>query len=470
LKRHLVWLLLISSVVRFAGWLSTRDVAPWGDEATELAHAWDLAEHGKQHVWWPPLSGWVCAGIFRLAGGYDYPAVRLAWVVLDVTNVVLLYLLATMLFDPRTAFAAACLYAVYPAAIARAVYVTSEISSILFSLLAMICLARLWNHPRQWWALLAGICLGLAALSRGAMLPWLFLFPLAAAGTLLGGPAGAQRRRAAAIMLAGGLLVWLPWVARNYMVGHQWILVSTNASYNLRLSAESDAVPAQDNLFLFHPRATSEQRALRRNLFGGDATRHPADDATTGRMPATPIAKTTPEEEFERNAAEKRRALDAIRADPGHYLITCLGRLARFWALDTHVKHFFGTERIGRMFSPGTLLVIGASNLVYVFAASVGLLGLVVIGQQRVRLATGLYVLGPMLAYTLVYAKPRYHLSVMPILITLAVWAISHAREWRPQVTRSRLMWIALSWAFLAWTWVAWIIFCITSRLPEAGG
>jgi 4-amino-4-deoxy-L-arabinose transferase-like glycosyltransferase len=460
--RGLLVVLLLSAGIRAVGWWWTQRIAPFADELAQLTHAYDLMARGQQHVFWPPLTIWLAAGLMRFVG-YDYVALRLVWALLDVVNTGLIVGVCGKLFSPRVGLGAGLLWAVYLGAIARAVYVTSEVPALVAVHFALLCMLSLNGKHPGLVAAASGIGLGVAVLGRGQCLSLLVLFPLL---VLFAGfvQAGLRRRLAVvAVMGIAALAVWLPWVIRNRVVGGEWLLLSTNSAYNQARFALADSGARVDNAFIYHPWATPEQVELRKRLFS--ATPASATAATRPEQAgAPPRPETTPEQEFAGYREQQQRAQRTLTENAGDYVLSVIGGSARFWALETEAQALAGPETRGSTFRRVTLLLMAASNLVYIFAVLIGIVGLVQVESLRTKLLVLAYLLGPMLVSALVISKPRYHVPCVPLLLGLAVWAVLNYRVWRPRLTRARVAVIGICWAALGWVWVAWIIFCVTSR------
>lgn len=464
--KSVVVLILVAGALRFGFWLLTHNDAPFGDEDCQLAHARDMVLTGNQHVFWPPMSIWLSAGLIRLWDTADHQIIRFVWFMLDVCNCVLVYAVCLRLFDRKVGFWAAFLYAIYPAAIARAVFMTSEVPTILFLHLGILVLFLSWQKSHLAYGLLAGMFFALSSLSRGTSITLLFLFPAASLLIPAAGKSGARRLAVGAVMLIGGLALWLPWVTHNRLVGGQWIVISTNASANLAQSTDPKRSHAHGDLFIIHPRATREQIELRKRVLSASGVPAEADAGEPGRTNVVPLRDQTPAQQFALNRIHRKEAARSIRAAPGSYAVSCIGRFARVWALDTHVKSLFGQEQWGAGFGPPVLLLMAWSNLIFVFAALAGVVGLVMTKGRIVQFIGVIYVLGPLIPCALVIGKPRYHLSAIPLLLGFGVWAFLNRRIWWPEVSRRVLTIVGACWAFLGWTWIAWIIFCYTSRFP----
>jgi 4-amino-4-deoxy-L-arabinose transferase-like glycosyltransferase len=167
----------------------------------------------------PPLYPAVLA-IPSALGLDSYAAHRVLSCLLGTSAIVLIGLLGRRVGGPRIGLAAAALAAVYPALWMLDSSLRSE--SLYLPLIALVLLLsyRLLDAPTWRRAALAGLGVGLAALTRSEALV-LIVLPL----LLL--PRG-RRLKLAAAVAAGCLVVVGPWLVRNWVVFHQPTAISTN--------------------------------------------------------------------------------------------------------------------------------------------------------------------------------------------------------------------------------------------------
>lgn len=156
--------------------------------------------------------------------GDSYTTAYLFLALLGTVGVLSTYVLARELCGESWARWAAVLTAVYPPDIYAASYFFSEVvfaPCLGFGLFAMV------RHVRsgQWyWATIAGVLLGYAALTRSFGLLFLPTFML----YLMGNPLRRTGWLAAFCFCIGFLTVITPWVVRNYLVHHEFVAIATN--------------------------------------------------------------------------------------------------------------------------------------------------------------------------------------------------------------------------------------------------
>jgi hypothetical protein len=197
------------------------------DSQGYLSLASELSAHGRYddaggapHVFWPPLYPLFLALFGPQDGCPPSRAVAagilLGQLALFLGSVLCVRRIARDLgADPRLADGAAIVYGLTPVAL---VHVGRFLSETLFLALAssgFLLLLRSLTQDRRRpvrvsaLAGAAGLCFGLAALTRTILLPWLLVLPVAAL-------ARRARRREWLLAFAGSLLVVAPWVARNH--------------------------------------------------------------------------------------------------------------------------------------------------------------------------------------------------------------------------------------------------------------
>ena len=168
-------------VVAAALWLRTHDLAARPmhfDEANQAVKFGQLLEHGN-YAFDPrdhhgPTLYYLTLPVAWARGQRTLPAldettVRLLPALAGTLSVVLMWLLARPL-GTGTAFAAALLLAVAPAAVYYNRYYVQESLLVLFTLGAFICGHRWWLGRGRGWALATGVCAGLMLATKTSAL------------------------------------------------------------------------------------------------------------------------------------------------------------------------------------------------------------------------------------------------------------------------------------------------------------
>jgi hypothetical protein len=180
---------------------------------------WRIRENkGALDDWATPLDAYVRAGFFRLAGlGPDAPLyTRLAVAktcsfILNLLTLPILYVFVWRRYDSRIALWAMAALAVLPVHAIYAGFILRESLVGLLSILAVWTFTEIWQGEGvSWrslaWALLAGLCGGLAVLARTTALAI-----LAGAGLFAVVVHGRKRIFELGIWAGAAMLVCLPW-------------------------------------------------------------------------------------------------------------------------------------------------------------------------------------------------------------------------------------------------------------------
>ncbi len=188
----------------------------------------------------PPGYPYFLAGVYRVTGP-GYLAPRLVQLCIGVINCLLVFLLARRWFDASTALIACAFASSYWVFVYYEMEFLEPVLLVGLGLLLIYALSLLAERPRWQLALGAGMLLGLFALVR----PNVLLFGPVAVGWefWLGLRHGRLRSYAivAAAFTVGAIVAITPATVRNYIVGHDVVLISANAGVNLLIGNNSSA-------------------------------------------------------------------------------------------------------------------------------------------------------------------------------------------------------------------------------------
>ena len=236
LNRHFFWVALIGAtalILRVAHLYDSTSSplfdAPVADAATYVEDALRLAAGnwagGPGPFWQPPLYPYFL-GLQFWIWGEDYLAPRLVQALLGTGVCILLYYLGRAVFPVSVARGAGLAAACYGPLIYFGGELLPTIAAIFLSLLFLLSLLRPpCSHPWDW--LLSGFLLGLSALAVANIL---LLLPF----LLLWFRANARPNWVAPwlFVLVGCGLTIAPVSARNFTVGQDHVLLSSNAGIN----------------------------------------------------------------------------------------------------------------------------------------------------------------------------------------------------------------------------------------------
>jgi hypothetical protein len=320
-------------------------------------------------------------------------AILIFQMLLGVLSAYVLYRMVFHLFDDlRTAYLGAFLWATYTPLIATS-ELSMEAESIFTFLLMVGILALLYGLDKGRWFywVIAGLSLGLAALSRSSLL---YVTPAVVLSTFLVPWEDWRRRLTNGVLaLLAFSLVLTPWVVRNWVVFDAFVPGVTLSGYNLY--RHNHIIAKDDYLYyVYSPEMREAQEriiAMRPDLRGD-------------------------ENEAEMDQVYREEAVKIIRDHPGRYLLLSLYRFIPLWTnLDVRYGlipdvfwHFAAAENL-------TLL---------------GLAVAAVIRRRAIRPRTMLPILGLIALYTLGYmlvnARLRFVVPIMPFVIALSADQIVH--------------------------------------------
>jgi 4-amino-4-deoxy-L-arabinose transferase-like glycosyltransferase len=407
-----IWEVWETDVVRF---LPT-DSRAYHERALEiLSGAW----LGDRIFYQDPLYPYFLAGLYAVFGPGSI-WVLLAQGLLDAGTAALVYGIASQLFGRRIALVAGALAAFYKPFL----YYDALVLKVTLSLF-LVTLALFWfvraqaqRGRREW--LLGGLALGLACLTRGnylvlvpVLLLWLWIVDRGDRSRLLA---------AAGLLTLGLVLVILPVTIRNYAVGGDFVLITSQAGQNFFIGNR------------------------RRNYSG------------TYKAPWFVTANARKEESDFRREAERRtgrsmlpselsrywfrQALRAIRLDPGHFTRHTTKKVRLFfnaYEIPDNQSYQFFEQRLSRLLA----LPLPEYGLV---------LPLALCGAFFARRNRGAWL--PMLFFAsygatviLFFNMARYRIPVVPVAIVFAAVCLSELVD---AARGRRMKTLAASVGFLA--------------------
>ena len=381
----------------------------------------------------PPLYPFMVAGIYGVFGIDGQDAVRAIQAVLSLLTVVVVYFLGRDMFTSRVGLWAAGICCFYPSLVASNIFVLTE--TLFTFLLGLFCLItiRSWNRHSASGMALAGVVLGLAALTRSVM--WLFP-PVLALFILLALRELSWLRR---VVLAFAPFVTFamtitPWAVRNTHLQETFTTIDTMGGRNFMMGN-------YEHTPLDRPWATISIQ--------GDAS---WDSVLSAEAPG--YRETT---QGQRDKLALRRTLNYISHHPALTLKRSVVKFLHFWQLDRSLVAGAASDYWGHWPKPAliglTLTVCGASAAV-IIATMFGVFMLPGLGDRRhwFALLIVLFVCG---IHTLVFAHARYRLPLMPILAVFAASAMVNLRGiWSHR--RDRRFWLATGLCgvlIASWCW-----------------
>jgi len=343
-----------------------------------------------------PLYPFILSLVYRLIS-FDgrILAARFMQAVLGALTAVLTFLLALAVHLPeRPSRIAGLIVAVYSLLLFYPLGLVTENLFIPLLLLTLLALLRLRTTAASSHALFAGLLAGLTALTRSlAVILWAIWLVWFYRWT-------ANRRTSAllcGVMLAGMLVVTVPWSVRNSRLHGQPVWLESSLGYVLYLG--------------YHPTAT-------------------------GVVPArTTMELLTIHDDMQRNRLGMQSALHFIASDPPRALRQVFQRFGTLWGLEWREFRFFYHNNYLGVWPPWllvmTLLWFALPLVILLPSALYGMFAYEPGAERQLLLGV---VFARTLIHTLTLADPRYHLPLIPLLAIFASrgWTAGfHRRHFR---------------------------------------
>lgn len=342
-----------------------------------------------------PLYPTFLAIVYFLSGtGFSrFFAARLAQAIfLGAPLAPLMYFVSRKLFLPlrvgeesglrseRAARISAWIVACYPMLLIYPLGLGTENPFFLLLLISFFFLLKTQDQPTIINSLFSGFFLGLTALTRSVILPFVGLAILWAWLILK------QRRSALSITLAFALTI-APWVIRNSLLHHKLTGIETSMGYNLYLG--------------YHPKGNGSF------VFGPSLDLLPIlDDAA-------------------RDKIGTQKALEFIKAQPERFIPLAVNRLGFFFGLEKRVlMYFYGNNMVGYMPLPLLLTISAILLLPFVVISVSAALGMAYLRRKPEHILLCLLFIGYILPHVLILSEDRFHLALVPYIAILAaqVW------------------------------------------------
>ena len=215
------------------------DARTYADAARELAAGAWLGPDAP--FWQPPLYPYFLGGVWSLTG-VDWVAPRVLQALIGSLTCVLLWRLGCRTLSPSIGLAAALAAALWGPLLLFGGELLPAALAVALDLAALLLLLRAAEAPapaaRARGALLAGGAMGVAALCVANLLAFV---PVAAAWLWRRGAAAVPRGwLAPGMVVLGAALAVAPVTVRNIVVGHDLVLISSNAGVNAFIGNNPD--------------------------------------------------------------------------------------------------------------------------------------------------------------------------------------------------------------------------------------
>jgi 4-amino-4-deoxy-L-arabinose transferase-like glycosyltransferase len=364
----------------------------------------------------PPLYPAFLASIYAVVGvgPLRLLAARLVQAVLGAALIPLTALVGRgMRLSERTIRWAGGIIAVYPLLVAYPLALATENLYLPLFLLSTWAVLRARERGRPIDHALAGIVLGMTALTRSVVT---FFVPVAALWLW----AATGRRRQG--LLRCGLLVLcflavtLPWSLRNTLLHGEFHFIESALGYDLYQG--------------YHPRSSGTFNwRISRDLL-------------------------TMLDDGERHRQGMAAFWSFVRARPGRVPYLMFRKLGYFWGLDKRAFiYFYANNFFGHW--PGGLLATAllVACLPFTLVASGGLAGLALLPVRRPNTLVTLLVTYYVGIHTLILAEDRFHVPLVPILALLAAALVverlwHQAPPWRRALAGALILLLVANWGW----------------------
>jgi hypothetical protein len=295
----------------------------------------------------------------------------------------LTYLVSKNLFpdDDTSARFSAWLVAAYPLLLVYPLGLGTENPFFILLLASFLFLLKSIEQPTTLNFVLAGVLLGLTALTRSVILAFAGLAVLWIWFSLN------QKRGAILTALALALTV-SPWMIRNSLLHQKPTGIETSMGYNLYLGYHPDG----NGSFVFGP-----------------------------SLDLLPIL-----DDAERDRIGTEKAFEFIRAEPERFIPLAVNRLGFFFGLEKRVlMYFYGNNLIGFVPLPLLLAISAILLLPFVLISTCAALGLSLLEWKPGHVLLGLLFIGYITPHVFILAEDRFHLALVPYFAILAAhyWA-----------------------------------------------
>lgn len=368
---------------------------------------------GDRVFYQAPLYPYFLAVLYKVFG-HNLNLVRMVQLSLGAFNCVVVAWMARRIFDRKTAFWAGWLTAGCGILVFYEGAIGKDGLSVLMTTIVLAGLV--WSFNRRLWYgwLLSGAALGCAVLTRGNLLLLLPLIILWIALVLKEQPVR-QILGAIAALVAGTTFFILPVTFRNYVVGQDFVLTTSQAGQNFYIGNNPRASgffenPPNVRLNPKYEEADFRAEALRR----------------TNRTDMKPS---------EVSGFWFKEGIEFIRSNPGKAAGLFLTKTAMFW------NHFEIPDNYNYYFVRKEVFILPLLFVGFGIVAPLGLFGLFLARKRPCAWLFILFVFGYMLSIVPFHVASRYRLPIVPVLILFTAHAVARAVD---EVRARRLNKLAL--------------------------
>jgi 4-amino-4-deoxy-L-arabinose transferase-like glycosyltransferase len=409
-----------------------------------LKHHEYAFHHGRPTSLRPPLYPAFLSAVYFFTGGIHYNAVRITQILLSLGSIWMVFILGRKIFDEKTGVLAAFIFAVYPSFLFFTHFLLTEVLFTLFLLLFVYFFISFLDasyNPKEGamstlssqnvdsptslptasrvmrYALLSGFFLGLGALTRSIMYPFLvvaILFAIVFARTTPG-----YKLKGTILLIVGFIMVVGPWAGRNYNLYKDFVPVGTMGGLNL---------------FMGNYEHTPLNRAWAAVDLTGEKAWHYGYEEILSKM-----------NEAQKQKWASKKAKEYIL---DHKLLTvkrAIIKAANFWGLERAVIGPIINDHWPSLKKTPYLIVITLSIFSAFAVVTIGSFFGIMFNLMSKKYDIFLTIL--LLGYftgmhAIVFGHSRYHLPLIPMMSLFAAWSLRNVteifarrNEWRQRVS-----------------------------------
>jgi hypothetical protein len=288
-------------------------------------------------------------------------------------------------FGRKSAILAGLGIAFYPILLLYPVGLASENLFIPLVSLSLIALVDVMDTRGVKRIILAGCLLGAAMLTRSILAPFVLL-----AGVWIA-RYNNQGKKAGALLLLSSFGLCIPWAIRNTWIMKRPAFVESSLGYNLFVG--------------YHPEG---------------------DGGFVSKVAILPMTIT---DDAERDRYCTEMAWKYIKADPPEVAQRVFRRAILFTGVETReFTYFYSNNYLGHIPQPWLGLIYSLLVVPWIGTVIFGLLGLAM-AQRRYTLLGLAFIIGYTAPHLFVLAEPRFHLALLPVMVSFAAKGWMERRE-----------------------------------------
>lgn len=346
-----------------------------------------------------PLYSYWLGALYTLFGR-DHYAARLVQIALGSLSCVLIFRIGSLAFSWKTGLLAGLMASIYGTLIFHDAELLRTSLVIFLALVTLLLLLSAAESKGSWKWAAAGLLLGFSALARENILlfvPFIFMWMFI---SLRGTASTGSLMQKGLVLLIATAAVILPVTVRNYIVGGDLVLISSQGGLNFYIGNNRDA----DRTIALQPGAGWDEMA---------------------GMPSRQHGLWKPSDQSRWFFSE---ALDFIVDDPVGWLRIMIKKFVFFWngyeyTPNNDINFFRDKSPLLRaLVRPGWIVIIPFGLI-----APLALLGMALAAGTRPAgkiLLLQLFVISYTVSVVLFHVRARYRLPVVPVLLVFTAYAL----------------------------------------------